>query len=197
MAKEDKTKMICVKKEESLLFFSQEDVCGAHDGTFPAGVALAYQLFQCIGQLEREAGRFILADDAYFYSGIGVNGAGILDVARFVLDLKDDHLCLDLSYADGIEAPAGPGGGKYVFEAGYDGYVWQLVLRDGLIPASFFSLSKEAHEISAQRALTAAETDRLMQERTSLARALLSAPARDLFRVKKIGRPFSALHPMS
>lgn len=187
-------KPICIQKEDHFLFFSYEDIKAHHNGPFPAGVALTYQLFQYLELLEKQNHSFISTKDAYFYSGIGKNGQGIIDTATYLLELKEDYLYLDFAYAEPFQVPVGPGGGKYLFEVGYEEVVWRFVVKEGLIPGTFFTLSKQAHEILKQRDLTSKEIDQLMKERSSLEDTLLSLDPSEIFLVQKINQSFLSLH---
>lgn len=178
-----KTAPIRIYEKDKLLSFTYDDLAGYHNGEFPAGVALVYKLMTWVfNEVVSEIPR---RETCSFYSGIGINGKGIIDGADLVMQVrKTGKLNLDLDYCSTIDAPAGPGGGKYYFEIGFNGKLIKVKVKENIIPQDFFSFSKYLHDQNSQgKNISEEEMQRAMQLRTSLAERILKSNSEDIFAV--------------
>ena len=172
---------VTIRENETLISFSYEELLGHHGGAMPGGVALAFRMLQWIFNdilktvPERGA--------CTFYSGLGINGRGIIDTVKMVTGVEENStLRLDIDYSLDKTGPVAPGGGRYYFEFGYAGKMIRLAVKDGAIPEEFFRCSAEMHRKRlAGEGISEEETAHLQQLRTELSKAILGADSSDLF----------------
>ncbi len=171
---------------EKKLSFTYEDLLQFHGNEMPGGVALVFKLMHWIFQ--DVAGEIPERTSCSFYSGLGKNGRGIIDGAECVMQVsKSNKLYQDPEYCLPVKAPDAPGGGKYYFELGFNGKLFGIGVREGVIPEEFYSFSKYIHSKKNNgQAVTAEEKEKLQLLRESLARTIMNSRAEDLFEAERL-----------
>ena len=85
-------KRLTVVEDHRVLSFSYAEIMNYHGGAMPAGVALAFRLFEHLFSVYEA--RFHTPPrrgEASFFSGLGENGQGILDTADILLRFRKYH----------------------------------------------------------------------------------------------------------
>lgn len=86
---------IRIYEKDKLLSFTYDDLADYHNGEFPGGVALVYKLMAWV--FNEVVSEIPHRETCSFYSGIGINGMGIIDGADLVMQVrKTGKLNLDL-----------------------------------------------------------------------------------------------------
>ncbi len=178
--------IIRIKENGKILEFSYEDLLKSHGNEMPGGVALVFRLLEYVFSLEPQD--IPERGTCSFYSGLGENGKGIIDGADFVLQVhKEGKLFLDLSYCRDKKAPPAPGGGKYYFEVGFNGKLFAVSVKEGVIPQEFFDFSKYVHEKNNRsEELTCEERERLKELRSNLASLIMNSSGAELFEAERL-----------
>lgn len=178
-----KTTPIRIYEKDKLLSFTYDDLIDYHNGEFPGGVALVYKLMVWV--FNEVVSEIPHRESCSFYSGIGMNGKGIIDGADLVMQIRrTGQLNTDLDHCSEVSAPPGPGGGKYYFEIGFNGKLIKVKVKKNVIPEEFFSFSKYLHEQNNQgKSISKEEMQRAMQLRTALAELILKSRGEDIFTV--------------
>ena len=154
-----------------------EAMAAYHGGEFPAGVALGYRLVKSLSEQVPSLSR----GGWIFYNGLGKNAPGITDAVEYSLRIcRDGGVWSDPSYVEGIDAPLGPGGGKYYFTFWDQEVRVSMKLKDGLLPEDFFRYSKLNHE----RKLSGRDLAYLMDLRRELEYLLLAEPG-EIFHIRQ------------
>lgn len=175
--------IIKIYDNDELLTFTYEDLREYHGGEFPGGVALVYKMMVWI--FSEIANEIPHRKTCSFYSGIGINGKGIIDGANLVMQVKENgRLNLDLDYCANKDAPLGPGGGKYYFELGFNGKLYKLAVKQNVIPDDFFSFSRYLHQKKNENLpITEQDLAQAQTLRNSLAKTILKTKPEELFRL--------------
>ena len=175
---------LTVMEETRILTFSYEQIMNYHGGAMPAGVALAFRLFEHLFPVyEARAGHPPIRSEATFYSGLGENGQGILDTADILLRIrKYNTLLKEPPIPCTHSAPQAPGGGNYYFCGVLGEMTWTATLRDGLIPPGFYNASREMHyKKQNQLPITQEDIRKLQELRQDTEKALLTKKPEEIF----------------
>ena len=172
-------KRLTVMEDHRMLSFSYAEIMNYHGGAMPAGVALAFRLFEHLFSVYEA--RFHTPPrrgEASFFSGLGQNGQGILDTADILLRVRKYHALLnDPVIPAASPAPEAPGGGSYYFSGTLGKMSWGASLQEGLISPAFFNASREMHRKRRENLpITPREIQALQRLRTETEQALLSLP---------------------
>ena len=172
-------KYLTVIEDHRVLSFSYAEIMNYHGGAMPAGVALAFRLFEHLFSVYEA--RFHTPPrrgEASFFSGLGENGQGILDTADILLRVRKYHALLnDPVIPAATPAPEAPGGGSYYFSGTLGKMTWAASLQEGLISPAFFNASREMHRKRRENLpITPQEIQALQRLRTETEQALLSLP---------------------
>ena len=176
--------LLTVMEGPRVLSFSYTGIMNYHGGAMPAGVALAFRLFEHLfsvyeNRFHTPPGR----GEASFFSGLGENGQGILDTADILLRIRKYHALLDEPVIPAaFPAPEAPGGGSYYFSGTLGEMSWAAALRGGLVSPAFFNASREMHrKKDARLPVTDREIQNLQQLRQNTEKALLSLSSEEIF----------------
>ena len=175
---------IQVLEQDRLLTFSYESIMNFHGGAMPAGVALAFRMFQYLTAACKErSGELPLRGNVTFFSGLGNNGQGILDTADCLYRIRrSGGLRMEMPEFESLKAPEAPGGGKYLFSGSFGAMSWQAAVRPGFIPQDFFDASKKAHLLRRQgKSLSDLQMEELLFLRRQTEKAILSRTPEELF----------------
>ena len=166
-------------EDQRLLSFSYSEIMNFHGGAMPAGVALAFRLFEHLFSVYEA--RFHTPPrrgEASFYSGLGENGQGILDTADILFRVrKYQTLLKEPVIPASSPAPEAPGGGSYYFSGTLGKMSWAASLQEGMISPAFFNASREMHRKKRENLpVTPQEIRNLQRLRTETEQALMSLP---------------------
>jgi hypothetical protein len=170
--------VLFIKDNNNVLSIAYDDLIKYHGRVLIGGVALAFKALELsfVTLLPHEIpSREKITS---FLTGLGEAGMGVIDGVEMVTRVRTRGLLIaDTEAVLNRLAPDAPNGGKYYFELVYDDKKIELTLKEGLIPADFINLSRQA------RAGTLDEIGfRQLQElRETLAATLMAKSANDIF----------------
>lgn len=168
---------IAVKDRDKVLRISYEDMIKYHGRFHIGGVAMAYKALE-LGFAKLLPGEIPSREKVGFASGLGESATGVLDAVEMATRARTrGKLLVDTALGRDTAAPDTPAGGKFYFELDYDGARLGLVLKEGLVPEEFMTLSQKA----MARELDRQGAQRLQEVKEEMADLLMSKEAEELF----------------
>lgn len=154
-----------------------KDLVANHSLGMIAGVALTYKILETISEIVNDHEFF----PDYIYTGVGMNGMGIIDSFRYVFG---EDVVIDTEYKNiSCDVVKAPNGGDYYFEFLSDKIMIKISLLHNILPKEFYRLSRLA------KLPGFSQDAELMKIRNEVAKILLNSEWISIFNIETLYLP--------